>query len=132
MVDISRTDVKLPLVVAIGWGIGTFVPSIMFNITNVFLMRFMTDVLGIAAVTAGAIFAISKIYDAVTDPVMGTISDRTRTRWGRHRPYLIFGGNCLRCVACRHIWPAGWCGWFNSSLVHARGAGVVFNGLHDI
>ncbi|MEQ8735073.1 MAG: MFS transporter [Rhodospirillaceae bacterium] len=92
MVDISRTDVKLPLVVAIGWGIGTFVPSIMFNITNVFLMRFMTDVLGIAAVTAGAIFAVSKIYDAMTDPLMGTISDRTRTRWGRHRPYLIFGG----------------------------------------
>ena len=84
-------EVKLPLLIAIGWGVGTVVPSIMFNITNVFLMRFMTDAMGIAAVTAGALFAISKIYDAVTDPLMGTLSDKTRSRWGRHRPYLILG-----------------------------------------
>lgn len=85
-------DVRLPLAVAIGWGVGTVVPSIMFNVTNIFLMRFMTDVLAISAIAAGGIFALSKIYDAVTDPVMGTISDRTKSRWGRQRPYLVLGG----------------------------------------
>ena len=92
MSDNAEAQVRLPLFIAIGWGIGTFVPSIMYNITNVFLMRFMTDVLSITAIAAGTIFAVSKIYDAVTDPLMGTISDCTHTRWGRHRPYLILGG----------------------------------------
>ena len=91
MKDKLQAEIKLPLAVAIGWGIGTVVPSIMFNVTNVFLVRFMTDFLGIAAVTAGLVVAVSKIYDAVTDPVMGTISDRTRSRWGRQRPYLVLG-----------------------------------------
>ena len=92
MTTASKPEVQLPLLIAVGWGIGTVVPSIMFNITNIWLMRFMTDILGIAAVAAGTIFAISKIYDAITDPAMGVLSDRTRTRWGRHRPYLVLGG----------------------------------------
>ena len=92
MSDNADTHIRLPLYIAIGWGVGTVVPSIMFNITNIFLMRFMTDVLSITAIAAGTIFAVSKIYDAVTDPIMGTISDRTRSRWGRQRPYLVLGG----------------------------------------
>ncbi|MBT6962294.1 MAG: MFS transporter, partial [Rhodospirillaceae bacterium] len=47
--------------------------------------------LGVAAVTAALLFAVSKFYDAFTDPVMGVISDRTRSRWGRRRPYLLAG-----------------------------------------
>ncbi|MBT4740844.1 MAG: MFS transporter, partial [Rhodospirillaceae bacterium] len=108
MNDSSKSDIKLPLAVAIGWGIGTVVPSIMFNITNVFLMRFMTDLLGIAAATAGAVFAISKIYDAVTDPVMGTISDRTRSPWGRHRPYLVLGAVVCGASLVALFAPPGW------------------------
>lgn len=101
-------EIKLPLAVAIGWGIGTVVPSIMFNITNVFLMRFMTDLLGIAAATAGAVFAISKIYDAVTDPVMGTLSDKTKSPWGRHRPYLVLGALVCGASLVAIFAPPGW------------------------
>lgn len=91
MNDSPNVDIKIPLAVAIGWGVGTVVPSIMFNITNIWLMPYMTNFMGIAAAAAGGIFFVSKVYDAVTDPLMGVISDKTRTRWGRHRPYLIFG-----------------------------------------
>lgn len=91
MTDSSKPNISLPLYIAIGWGVGTVVPSIMFNITNIWLMPYMTNFMGIAAGAAGAIFALSKIYDAVTDPLMGVISDKTRTRWGRHRPYLVLG-----------------------------------------
>ncbi len=108
MNDISKADIKLPLAVAIGWGIGTVVPSIMFNITNVFLMRFMTDFLGIAAATAGAVFAASKIYDAVTDPVMGRISDKTRSPWGRQRPYLVLGAIVSGASLVALFAPPGW------------------------
>jgi GPH family glycoside/pentoside/hexuronide:cation symporter len=90
-VSTHNPEVKLPLFIAAGWGLGTVVPSIMYNVTSFFLMPFMTDMLGIAAGTAGLIYTVSKLYDAATDPVMGVISDKTKTRWGRHRPYLVFG-----------------------------------------
>ena len=64
----------------------------MFNTVNILLQRFVTDYLGIAAATWGAVYLATKLYDAVTDPVMGIVSDRTRSPWGRRRPYLLVGG----------------------------------------
>ena len=83
---------RLPLSLCLGWGLGTLGISVMFNTLNVLLQRFATDYLGVAAITWGYIYLGSKIYDAVTDPVMGIISDHTRSRWGRRRPYLLIGG----------------------------------------
>ncbi len=77
---------------AAGWGVGTLGISVMFNTTNFLLLRFMTDFLGIAAASAGLILLLSKLYDAVTDPLMGAVSDRTRSPWGRRRPWLLLGG----------------------------------------
>lgn len=88
---------RLPLRLAFGWGLGTLGVSVLFNATNILLLRFLTDYAGLAATLAGLAIAVSKIYDAVTDPVMGVISDRTRSRWGRRRPYLFLGG--LLCGA---------------------------------
>lgn len=82
----------LPLLLCIGWGIGTFGISVMFNSVNLLLQRYATDFLGIAAATYGMIYFASKIYDAVTDPIMGAVSDRTKSRAGRRRPYLVVGG----------------------------------------
>ena len=88
----DTTTARLPLSLCIGWGIGTLGISIMFNTLNVLMQRFATDYLGVAAITWGYIYLGAKIYDAVTDPVMGIISDHTRSRWGRRRPYLLLGG----------------------------------------
>ena len=88
----------LPLMVCIGWGMGTFGVSTMFNSVNLLLLRFATDFLGIAAAAYGVIYLVSKIYDAATDPIMGVLSDRTKSRFGRRRPYLLLGG-ALSAVA---------------------------------
>ncbi len=88
----SQSGRQIPFLLALGWGVGTLGISIMFNTINLLLLRFMTDFLGIAAVTGGLILLVSKIYDTVTDPIMGVISDKTRSRWGRRRPYLLGGG----------------------------------------
>lgn len=92
----SRSTVQasetLPLMVCIGWGMGTFGVSAMFNSVNLLLLRFATDFLGIAAAAYGLIYLVSKIYDAATDPIMGFLSDRTKSRFGRRRPYLLLGG----------------------------------------
>jgi glycoside/pentoside/hexuronide:cation symporter, GPH family len=74
-----------------GWALGSFSTSVLVNAMGLLLMRFMTDELGLAAALAASILALSKVYDGVTDPIMGVISDRTRSRWGRRRPYLLAG-----------------------------------------
>jgi len=56
------------------------------------MLKYMTDTLGIVAASASTIMMVSKIWDAVTDPLMGSITDNTRTRWGRRRPFMVFGG----------------------------------------
>jgi GPH family glycoside/pentoside/hexuronide:cation symporter len=55
-----------------------------------FLLYFYTDVFGISAVAAGTMFLVTRIWDAVNDPIMGFIADRTDTRWGKFRPYLLW------------------------------------------
>ncbi len=64
----------------------------MFNAMSLLLLAFMVEHIGIAAATAGLLILVSKIYDAVTDPLMGVLTDRTKSRWGRRRPYLLLGG----------------------------------------
>jgi len=61
----------------------------MFFLVNIYLMAFSTDVLLVPASAMGLIFGVSRIWDAVTDPIAGYLSDRTRTRLGRRRPWLL-------------------------------------------
>lgn len=70
---------------------GDFAFNLFWQGTALFLMYFYTDVLGLAPVLAGTIYLIAMLWDGVTDPVMGAIADRTRTRFGRFRPYILFG-----------------------------------------
>ncbi len=82
---------KLGLRTKLGYGVGDFGANLIFQSVLMYLMFYFTDVFGIAAPVAGTIFLVSKIWDGVTDPVMGYISDRTTSRWGKKRPYLLFG-----------------------------------------
>jgi len=75
----------------VGFGIADFGFNLFYTGLNLFLLYYYTDVLGIRPAVAGLIFALPLLWDAVTDPVMGVIAARTRSRWGSYRPYLIFG-----------------------------------------
>lgn len=66
-------------------------PAITANILVFFLLYFFTNVAGLDAGLAGSILAIGKISDAINDPIAGILSDRTRTRWGRRIPWMLFG-----------------------------------------
>jgi GPH family glycoside/pentoside/hexuronide:cation symporter len=73
-----------------GYGIGIYGIFLAWMTTAIALMNFYTEVLGLSAQDAGTIFLIAAIWDAITDPAMGWINDRLRTRWGRYRPWLLF------------------------------------------
>lgn len=83
---------RLPLSVALGWASGSLAMSIMYQATNVLLLRYLVDFMGLAASLAGTMIGASKLFDAFIDPMIGIASDRTRSRWGRRRPYLFVGG----------------------------------------
>ena len=82
---------KIPLGMKLGYGIGDFAFNLVFQTISLFLVYFFTDVFMIGATVAGAIFFIAKIWNAVCDPTMGYIADRAHSRWGRNRPFLLFG-----------------------------------------
>jgi len=86
---------RVPLGVKFGYGIGDFAFNLAFQVTAVFLIYFYTDVFLVSAAVAGTIFLVSKIWDAAFDPVMGYICDHTKSRWGKKRPYLLFGSILL-------------------------------------
>jgi GPH family glycoside/pentoside/hexuronide:cation symporter/probable glucitol transport protein GutA len=64
--------------------------NLIFGLWSGFMLVFFTDVFGISGGAAGLIMMFTRIWDAVNDPMMGVIADRTRTRWGRYRPWLLF------------------------------------------
>ncbi len=70
---------------------GDFGINLYFMSAMTFLLFFYTEVYGLSAAVAGGVFLVARVVDAVTDPVMGIIADRTRSRWGKFRPYLLFG-----------------------------------------
>jgi glycoside/pentoside/hexuronide:cation symporter, GPH family len=82
---------KLPFWTKLGFGICDLGGNLFFTMMGFYLLFFMTDVVGLAAGLAGTALMIGKIWDAVTDPTVGFISDRTRSRWGRRRPYMFVG-----------------------------------------
>jgi glycoside/pentoside/hexuronide:cation symporter, GPH family len=75
----------------VGYGAGDFAFNLFFTFSSLFLLYFYTDVLGLSATTAGLIIMTALIWEGATDPVVGVIANRTRSRWGRYRPYLLLG-----------------------------------------
>jgi len=87
----TSNDQKLKLSTKLGFGVGDIYGGGAMLIIGIYYLHFLTDVLLISPVLAGLAFFVSKIWDAVTDPMMGYLSDRTRTKFGRRRPYFLAG-----------------------------------------
>jgi oligogalacturonide transporter len=82
---------KLSWRTRIGYGMGDIYGGGSAVVISFYYLIFLTDVVGISPALAGTVILISKIYDSITDPFEGLIADRTRTRFGRRRPYLMAG-----------------------------------------
>lgn len=74
----------------IGYGFGDMASSMFWKLFGSYLMIFYTDVFGLSAAVVGTMFLVTRIWDSVFDPIVGVIADRTESRWGKFRPYLLF------------------------------------------
>ncbi len=74
----------------IGYGFGDMSSSMFWKIFSYYLPFFYSNIFGLSLADAGMLMLITRIWDAVSDPMMGVIADRTHTRWGKYRPYLLW------------------------------------------
>ena len=81
---------KLSVTEKVGYGFGDLASNLFWQMFSIFIAKFYTDVFLLGAATMGTMFLVTRVFDAVIDPLMGAIADRTNTRWGKFRPYLIW------------------------------------------
>lgn len=87
----SNNTTSITLKEKIAYSFGDFASSMFWKLFSMFLLFFYTDVFGIAAAAVGTMFLVVRVWDAVMDLLIGAACDRTSTRWGKFRPYLLFG-----------------------------------------
>lgn len=86
----EKTVTKLSIKEKVGYGLGDTASHFVWDMVGFWILIFYTDTFGISAAAAGTIMLIARIWDMVSDPIMGIIADRTNTRWGKFRPYILW------------------------------------------
>jgi Na+/melibiose symporter-like transporter len=100
---------KLSVTEKVGYSMADAAANFVFMTMILFQTNFYTDVFGLAAGTAAAILLAARLWDAVADPIVGILADRTRTRWGKFRPWILFTALpwCIVMVLA-YTTPKGW------------------------
>ncbi|HEY5751760.1 MAG TPA: MFS transporter [Chthoniobacterales bacterium] len=112
---------KLPLSVKLAFGAGELGPAMIGSVLIFNLLYFLTNVAGISASLAANIYMIGKVWDAINDPLAGVISDKTRHKWGRRMPWMVYGAVPFAAFfmaqwfipqffhePARNVWPLFW------------------------
>jgi glycoside/pentoside/hexuronide:cation symporter, GPH family len=86
----NKNGIKLSVKEKIGYGLGDTASHFVWDMVGFWILIFYTDTFGISAAAAGTIMLIARFWDMLSDPLMGIIADRTNTRWGKFRPYLLW------------------------------------------
>jgi GPH family glycoside/pentoside/hexuronide:cation symporter len=119
---------RIPLTTHINYSLGMMAPSALIVFSRSFLLFFYSQVVGLDAWLAGIALTIGRVWDAISDPLMGAISDRTRSRWGRRRPYIVLGALPL-AAAYVALWVPP-LGWSQASLfIYLVATDILFNTL---
>ena len=102
----NNVNSKLSLYERIGYALGDTASNLFFQTFIIFLPIFYTAIFGISAAAISTMFLITRIWDAVNDPIMGMIADRTDTKWGKFRPFILWLASILHA-------KSGFCGLFS-------------------
>jgi GPH family glycoside/pentoside/hexuronide:cation symporter len=81
---------RLPFTEKVGYAMGDTAANLIFQTMVILQLAFYTDTFGITAAAAGTLLVVVRFWDAIFDPIMGVVSDRTKTRWGKFRPWILW------------------------------------------
>lgn len=95
----NTSNAKISLGEKLAYASGDVAFSIYWNLFAIYLLFFYTDIFGISAAAAGTLFLVTRVWDSLSTPFMGIIADRTQSRWGKFRPWLLWGSLPL-CILC--------------------------------
>lgn len=95
---------RVPFISKIAYGMGDVGCNFSWMFVSNFLMIFYTDVFGIGMSAVATLMLVSRVWDAVNDPIIGTLTDKTHTRWGRFRPWLLFGAPITAIILMLTFW----------------------------
>lgn len=112
----------------VGYGVGDFAFNLTFTFCSLFLLYFYTDVLGLSATTGGLIIMAALVWEGFTDPLVGMLANRTRSRWGRYRPYLLLGAVPLALSFALMFVPTGLSG--TALALFALGTHLLFRTVY--
>lgn len=96
----ETTAVKIPFLRKIGYGFGEAGSTLSWTLISSYLTVFYSDVVGLAPAVISVLMLVARIWQALCDPVFGGIAENTRSRWGRYRPYILFGAPVLALFNC--------------------------------
>lgn len=100
----QETNIKVPFLSKLAYGFGDVGCNFSWMFVGNFLMIFYTDVCGISMATVSTLMLVSRFWDAINDPLIGSLSDRTKSRWGHYRPWLLFGAPLTALVLILTFW----------------------------
>ncbi len=125
----SKENPKLPYLERVCYGFGDLASCLFWMTITFYLLFFYTDVFGMSAAAAGIMIGVSRLLDALFDVVIGMIADRTSTRWGKFRPYIMWGAVPLAISAVLAFTTPAFGG--TAKIVYAYVTFVVFMFLYS-
>jgi GPH family glycoside/pentoside/hexuronide:cation symporter len=87
---VATANGKLSVTEKVGYGFGDLASNLFWQMFSIFIAKFYTDVFLLGAAAMGTMMLVTRVLDAFFDPMIGTLADRTNTRWGHFRPYLVW------------------------------------------
>lgn len=128
MTDANSAPARLSVSRYIGYGLGDFAFNFYWKPLQVFLLLYYTDVLGLSGSAAGLIIMICLVWDGLIDPVIGVLANKTRSRFGRYRPYMLFGCVPLAISFALMFFPVSFTG--HALFVYALATQMLFRTMY--
>lgn len=89
---------KVSIAEKIGYSLGDCSANFVFQMMMIYQTKFYTDVFGLEGAVAGSVMLLARIVDAFVDPTVGILSDRTKSKWGKYRPWVLWTGSTFHGV----------------------------------